>query len=169
MLWHDGRVMRHTCFRYWLLDTVLRLQIPTLKINVFNARKVAQDYTLADLENKDIKRNLVQQMSATTRNLPGSVGERRKMRQELGSLVHQIEAETADKAENGNAGRIPAAFCTLTSAIYKWDQLHTTILKSYPRQCHERGQSLTADGDVSAGSWRKLPRGSTEREEAMKT
>ena len=28
MLWHDGRFMRHTRFRYWLLDTMLRVMVP---------------------------------------------------------------------------------------------------------------------------------------------
>ena len=28
MVWHDGRFMRHTRFRYWLLDTMLRVMIP---------------------------------------------------------------------------------------------------------------------------------------------
>ena len=54
------------------------------------------------------------------------------MRQELESMVHQIEAETADNGENGGAGRVPAGFCTLTCPVYKWHQLHETILKSYP-------------------------------------
>ena len=30
MTWHDGRFMRHTMFRYWLLDTSLRLMTPTM-------------------------------------------------------------------------------------------------------------------------------------------
>ena len=28
MLWHDGRFMRHTRFRYWLFDTMLRIVVP---------------------------------------------------------------------------------------------------------------------------------------------
>ena len=28
MLWHDGRFMRHARFRYWLLDTMLRVMVP---------------------------------------------------------------------------------------------------------------------------------------------
>ena len=28
MLWHDGRFLRHTRFRYWLLDTMLRVMVP---------------------------------------------------------------------------------------------------------------------------------------------
>jgi len=54
------------------------------------------------------------------------------MRQEVESMVQQIEAETADIGENGGAGRIPAGFCTLTCAVHKWEQLHETLLKSYP-------------------------------------
>ena len=163
LLWHDGRFMRHTRFRYWLLDTILRLQTPTLKTIFFNTRKAAADYTLGDLEKKDVRQNLVQQMSASTRNLRGTVGERRKMRQELESMVHQIEAESADRGENAGQGRIPAAFCTLTCAVYKWEQLHSTILKS----CRH-GQSLTADAEETDEDWRRMPVGSPEREEAMK-
>lgn len=47
-------------------------------------------------------------------------------------MVHQVEAETADLGMNGGAGRIPSGFCTLTCAVYKWAQLHETVLKSYP-------------------------------------
>ena len=54
------------------------------------------------------------------------------MRQELEAMVHQVEAETADLNMNGGAGRIPSGFCTLTCAVYKWAQLHETVLKSYP-------------------------------------
>ena len=48
----------------------------------------------------------------------------------LEGMVHQIEAETADLNENAGQGRIPSGFCTLTSAIYKWEQLHTVLEKS---------------------------------------
>ena len=82
--------------------------------------------------NKEKRRELVQQMSSATNLIPGSIGERRKMRQELDAMVHQIEAETADLGENAGAGRIPAGFCTLTCAVYKWQQLHETLLKSFP-------------------------------------
>ena len=52
------------------------------------------------------------------------------MRQELEAMVHQLEAETADNGENAGAGIIPCGFVTLTSAVYKWEQLHATMLKS---------------------------------------
>ena len=70
-------------------------------------------------------------MGTASANIPGSVGERRKMRQELESMVDQKETETADLGENDGAGRLPAGFCTLTCPVYKCKQLHTTILKSY--------------------------------------
>ena len=50
----------------------------------------------------------------------------------LEAMVHQLEAESADLGMNGGAGRIPSGFCTLTCAVYKWAQLHETVLKSYP-------------------------------------
>jgi hypothetical protein len=132
LLWHDGRFARHTRFRYWLLDTSLRLMTPGMQRTFFKTRDAACQYTLQDLENKETRRNLVQQMSTATNQLPGSIGERRLMRQELEAMVYQIEAETADIGENAGAGRIPAGFCTLTCPVYKWKQLHETILKSYP-------------------------------------
>ena len=81
MMWHDGRFSRHSRFRYWLLDTTLRLMTPGMKRTFFKTREAASDFTLADLEDKGTRRNLVQQMSSATSKLPGSVGERRKMRQ----------------------------------------------------------------------------------------
>ena len=81
---------------------------------------------------KGKRRELVQHMSTATNLIPGSIGERRNMRQELEAMVHQVEAETADFGMNGGAGRIPSGFCTLTCSVYKWAQLHTTLLKAYP-------------------------------------
>ena len=80
----------------------------------------------------ELRRGLVQQMSTATNAIPGSIGERRKMRQVLEAMVLQVEAETADLGMNGGAGRIPSGFCTLSCAVYKWAQLHETVLKSYP-------------------------------------
>ena len=163
MMWHDRRFMTHTRFRYWLLDTSLRMLTPTMKRTFFKTREAATQYTLADLENKDSRRNLVQQMSSATSKLPGSVGERRKMRQELEAMVHQIETETADNGENGGAGRIPAGFSTLTCAVYKWEQLHTTILKSYPP-----GSASDPQAREYYQQWRNLPDGSSEKDTTMK-
>ena len=71
-------------------------------------------------------------MSSVTNMIPGSIGERWKMRKELEAMVHQIEAETYDLGMNGGARRIPAGVCTLTCAVYKWAQLHETALKAHP-------------------------------------
>ena len=94
MMWHDGRSMRHSRFRYWLLDTTLRMMTPTMKRTFFKTREAATEYSLADLEDKETRKNLVQQMPSATSKLPGSVGERRKMRQELEAMVHQIETDS---------------------------------------------------------------------------
>ena len=83
MMWHDGRFARHSRFRYWLLDTSLRLMTPGMQRTFFKTREAASQYTLEDLGNKDVRRNLVQLMSTATNQLPGSIGERRKMRQQL--------------------------------------------------------------------------------------
>ncbi len=80
------------------------------------------------------------------------------MRQELESMVLQIEAESADNGENAGAGRIPAGFCILTCAIYKWEQLHTTILKTYPP-----GSDSEKHAREHYQQWRALPHGSSER------
>jgi hypothetical protein len=85
------------------------------------------------------------------------------MRQELEAMVHQIETETADNGENAGAGRIPAGFSTLTCAVYKWEQLHTTILKSYPP-----GSASDMHAREYYEQWRSLPEGCGERELAMK-
>ena len=48
------------------------------------------------------------------------------MRGDLERMVDQIEAETA----RGEAkGRLPALYVTMTTAIYKWHQLHEMIEK----------------------------------------
>ena len=132
MMWHDGRFARHSRFRYWLLDTSLRTMAPTLQHVFLKTHAAAADYTLEDLRDPQKRKDLVSQMSTSTSKLPGSVGERRNMRQKLDAMVNQIEAETADQREQGGEGRIPGAFCTLTCPVYKWEQLFDVVLKSYP-------------------------------------
>ena len=124
--------MQHTRFRYWLLDTMLRVMVPGVQRVFFRTRQACQDFTLESLMDQQQRRQLVQQMSSVADMIPGSISERRQMRQHLEAMVHQVEAETADLGMNGGAGRIPAGFCTLTCAVYKWSQLHETLLKSYP-------------------------------------
>ena len=148
MMWHDGRFARHSRFRYWLLDTSLRLMTPGMQRTFFKTREAACQYTLKDLEDKQIRRNLVQQMSTATTQLPGSIGERRNMRQQLEAMVHQIEAETADLGENAGAGRIPAGFCTLTCPVYKWRQRMIRCLSRTHREAPaiQRRESTTSSG-----------------------
>ena len=107
------------------------MKTPGLQNVFLRIHKEARDLTLNDLVDEKSRRKLVQQMSTVSSNLRGSIGERRKMRQELESMVDQKETETADNDENDGAGRLPAGFCTLTCPVYKWAQLHTTLLKSY--------------------------------------
>ena len=162
MLWHDGRFMRHTRFRYWLLDTVLRVMVPGVQRTFFRTRKACEEYTLDSLMDKTKRRDLVQHMSTATNLIPGSIGERRKMRQELEAMVHQVEAETADLGMNGGAGRIPSGFCTLTCSVYKWEQLHATLLKAYPS-----GDAGDASCKEYYTQWESLPPGPA-REAAMR-
>ena len=105
---------------------------------------------------------MVQQMSTLTNQIPGSIGERRDMRQQLEAMVHQIEAETADLGMNGGAGRIPSGFCTLTCSVYKWAQLHATLLKAYPS-----GDPADPAHREHYTQWEALPPGPA-REIAMK-
>ena len=77
-------------------------------------------------------------------------------------MVHQVEAETADLGMNGGAGRIPSGFCTLTCAVYKWAQLHETVLRSYPS-----GPSDNPSYREYYTQWKAQPPGSA-REEAMR-
>ena len=125
-------------------------------------RQAAQDYSLESLMDSKVWRELVQHMSSVSNAIPGSVGERRKMRQELEAMVHQVEAETADLGMNGGAGRIPSGFCTLTCAVYKWAQLHETVLRSYPS-----GPSDNPTYREYYTQWKALPPGPA-REVAMK-
>ena len=148
MLWHDGRFMRHTRFRYWFLDTWLRALSPSQRNVFMKIFPKASEATLDDLRDAGNFRTLVKQMSTTSSSIPGSVSERGQMEQHLEAMVDQIEHETADLGENHGAGRLPAAFCTLTCQIFKWEQLYKTILKSYHTSSAEykawldiRGQS----------------------------
>ena len=161
--WHDGRFARHSRFRYWLLDTSLRSMAPTLKYVFLKTHAAAVDYTLEDLKDPQKKKDLVSQMSTSTSKMPGSVGERRNMRQKLDGMVNQIEVETDDQNENGGQGRIPGAFCTLTCPVYKWEQLFDVVLKSY-----SSGGADNPDAHEYYTQWRSLLLG-PERDTAMRT
>ena len=87
--------MRHIRFRYWFLDTWLRMKTHGAQNVFFRIHPDAQDLTLEDLTTPATRRKLVQQMSTHSAQIAGSVGERRKMRQELESMVDQKETETA--------------------------------------------------------------------------
>ena len=165
MTWHDGRFMRHSRFRYWLLDTALRSLTPSMQRVFLKTHASATNYTLEDLQDKAKCKDLVSQMSTSTSRLPGSVGERRQMRQNLEGMVNQIEAETADLGENGGAGRIPAGFCTLTCPVYKWEQLFEVVLRSYPsgskgdsncREYYEQWKSMTDAAEKHAAMRKAL-------------
>ena len=147
--WHDGRFMRHTRFRYWLLNTWLRMRTPGLRNVFWKTNPQAADLTFDDLKDRKKMRMLVQQMTTTTSNLPGTVGERRGMRQDLESLVNQKEVETADAGEAQGRGRLPAGFATFsTASVYKWEQLHEVILGSMRVEERER-----------YAAWRTMPDG----------
>ena len=47
-------------------------------------------------------------LSTVTAQMPGSAGEKAKMRQELETMVEQKEAESAEAGENAGRGRTPA-------------------------------------------------------------
>jgi hypothetical protein len=98
------------------------------------------DLRLEHLQDSALRKKIVQQMTTSTANIPGSLGEKRFMRQCLESFVDQKEQETADVNENLGRGRLPAGFCTLTCAIYRWSSLHDLILRSYPIE--ERSEYL---------------------------
>ena len=162
MTWHVCRFARHTRFRYWFLDTSLRAMAPSMQNTFLKTHAAAKDYTLQDLADPQKRKDLVGQMSTSTGRLPGSVGERRKMRQQLEGMVNQIEAETADQKEKGRQGRIPGGFCTLTCPVYKWEQLFDMVLKSYPS-----GSSDDPNSCEFYCKWKALPLGQ-ERNMAMR-
>ena len=161
MLWHDGRFMRHIRFRYWLLDTMLRVMAPGVQTTFFRTHQAAEHYTLESLVDKEKRRELVHHMSTATNLVPVSVGKRRKMRQALEAMVHQVEAETADPGMNGGAGRIPSCFCVLVCDVYTWVQQHDTVLKSHPS-----GDSADPAYRDHYARWRELSPGPA-RETAM--
>ena len=83
MQWHDGRAMRHTRFRYWLLNTILRLKTPGTRNVFYHTNAGAEDLLLSDLRDPARRKQIVQRMTTASALLPGSVGERRQMRQNL--------------------------------------------------------------------------------------
>ena len=106
---------------------MLRVLVPGVHRIFFCACQAAENYTLESLVDGKRRHELVQQMSTATNLIPGSIVERRQMRQELEAMAHRMEAETADLGMNGGAGRIPSCFCTRACAVQTWAQLHGTV------------------------------------------
>ena len=69
---------------------MLRVMIPGVQRTFFRTRQAAQDYSLESLMDSKVRHELVQQMSSVSNVIPGTVGERREMRQELEAMVHQV-------------------------------------------------------------------------------
>jgi hypothetical protein len=138
--YHDQRFMRHTRFRYFFLNTWSRMKTPGIRNVFWKIHQELGDLRLEHLQDNALRQKIVQQMTTSTANIPGSLGQKRFMRQCLESLVDQKEQETADVNENLGRGRLPAGFCTLTCAIYRWSSLHDLILRSYPIE--ERSEYL---------------------------
>ena len=149
LLWHDKRFAEHPRFRYWFLDTCLRMKTPVCKDVFLKINSDVQDLTLADLDKHTVRRTMVQQMATATQSVPGSIGERRRMRAELEAMVEQKEDETAELGENGGKGRLPAVFTTLTASVYKWEQLHRLMLNSCPPAAREQWDAWRKVGDVA--------------------
>ena len=53
--WHDGRFMRHTRFRYWFLNTWLRMKTPGVRDLFFKLNLDAGDFRLEDLKEKEVR------------------------------------------------------------------------------------------------------------------
>ena len=74
-------------------------------------------------------------------------------------MVTRVEAGTADLGLSGSAGIIPAGFCTLTCPVYRWAQLHHTVLKSYPSgdpACPVSREHYLQWQELSPGSAREM-------------
>jgi len=123
--------MRHPRFRYFFLNTWLRMKTPGVRSVFWKIHSELGDLKLEHLQDSALRKKVIQQMTTATANIPGSLGEKRYMRQCLEALVDQKEQETADLNENAGRGRLPAGFCTLTCAVYRWSALHDVILKAY--------------------------------------
>ena len=154
--WHDGRFMRHTRFRYWFLNTWLRMKTPGIRDLYWRNHEDAQDLTMGDLADMSLRKKVVQQMTTISSNLPGSLGERRTMRRDLEAFVDQKESETLGMGRAAAPGRLPCGFATFTTNIYKWESLHKLILSSYSAE--ERRQFET---------WQQMPLGD-ERDKAKR-
>ena len=63
-------------------------------------------------------------ISAFTKDIPGSEGGKRNLRQRAESTVGRIGEETSIARKMGNA---PAYFGTFTSARYQWSSLHKLL------------------------------------------
>ena len=80
MLWLDGIFVSRARFRYWLLDTMLRVVVSRCPADIFRTRNARMYYTLETLMDKAKRRELVQQMSTVANLIPGSIREKRNMR-----------------------------------------------------------------------------------------
>ena len=71
------------------------------------------------------------------------------MRNDLEAFVNQKEWETSQAGDNDGKGRIPAAFLTFTTAIYKWERLNRLIRRF-------RGLPETVPGETIAAKKERM-------------
>jgi hypothetical protein len=155
MQYHDQRFMRHNRFRYFFLNTWLRMKTPGIRSVFWKIHSELGDLRLEHLQDNALRKKIVQQMTTATANIPGSLGEKRHMRQCLEAMVDQKEQETADIGENMGRGRLPSGFCTLTCAVYRWSCLHDVILQSYDQKDREQWLAWKTIEDISERELKK--------------
>jgi hypothetical protein len=75
--YHDQRFMRHTRFRYFFLNTWLRMKTPGIRNVFWKIHPELGDLRLEHLQDSALRKKIVQQMTTSTANIPGSLGEKR--------------------------------------------------------------------------------------------
>ena len=130
MLWGDHRAMTHKRFRYWALNTMLRVKAAQMRTVFYRQNPGDKDLTPEMLSTKEARQALVKKMVTVTQGIPGSMGERWAMRADLERMVQQVDYES--QLATGEPHQ-PSLFETFTCAVYKWAGLHDMIEKLLPQ------------------------------------
>ena len=118
--WHAQSQMR---LRYFIYNTHSRRRTISSRNFFIKKHDGCKKWTNGDILDIGVK-NLAGNISAFAKDIPGTEGEKRNLRQRSESMVDQIEEETS---VGRPLGSVPAYFGTFTTARYQWSTLHSLL------------------------------------------
>ena len=98
----------HMTFMYWWMNLLQRFQALSAKKWYVRDNPQATGYTAEALRKMGV-RALAEKLTGYTTRIPGTKASKKRLRRLILSMVHQIDVETANRAENASLGEVSAS------------------------------------------------------------